>query len=58
MTKQCIKEMLQLMKNYADGKARQEANNSTDIMDYGYGKSVAYKDIAERLDMLIDELEK
>lgn len=56
MTKQCIKEMLQLMKNYTDGKARQEANNSTDVMDYHYGKSVAYKDISDRLEIVIDQL--
>lgn len=56
MTKQDIKDSLMLLKNYAKGKSKNEAKQSDDICDYHYGKSEVYKDMSERIDMLIDKM--
>jgi hypothetical protein len=56
MTKQEIKDNLLLMKGYSDGKSKNELRQSDDICDYHYGKSEAYKDMAERIELLIDKM--
>lgn len=56
MTKQEIKDSLLLIKNYAGGKSKNEIRQCDDIFDYYHGKSEAYKDMAERIDMLIDKM--
>lgn len=53
MTKQDIKDSLMLLKNYSEGKSKNEVKQSDDICDYHYGKSEVYKDMAERIDLLI-----
>ena len=56
ITKQNIKDSLILLKNYAEGKSKNESKQSDDICDYHYGKSEVYKDMAERIDILIDKM--
>lgn len=56
MTKQEIKDSLILLKNYAEGKSRNEVKQSDDICDYHYGKSEVYNDMAERIDLLIGKM--
>lgn len=57
MTKQDIKDELRVLRNYSNGKSKNEAHQSDEILDYHYGKSEAYKDMAERIDSLIDRIQ-
>ena len=57
MTKQEIKDSLILVKNYSEGKQKNEVKQSDDICDYHYGKSEAYKDMSERIDQIIDKMD-
>lgn len=56
MTKQEIKDNLLLIKNYTEGKSKNEVKQSDNVCDYHYGKSEAYRDMVERIDLLIDKM--
>jgi len=56
MTKQEIKDSLLIMERFAEGKAKNEAHQSDGPEDYHHGKYLAYQDMAERIRILINNL--